>query len=331
MMIGRFIRSKIKSALLFALYLGVFCLVAYLYRMPLDVLLYASLLCLFFAGVFMIYSYCRFRQRQMVLADLRARIQFGPEKLPAPANAIEEEYQKIIQSLYQTTSAAVSEKDQSMSDMIEYYTLWAHQIKTPIAAMALLLQSMPTGKEKDALSMELFKIEQYVEMVLSYLRLGADSTDFRIGEQDLDRIVKDVVKKYSTMFIKKKISLEYAPLETKTISDEKWLSFVIEQVLSNALKYTPEGKISIYMDKAQPRTLVIADTGIGIWAEDLPRVFEKGYTGYNGRTDKKSTGIGLYLCRLIMNRLGHTMTIESEAGKGTKVKLGLDYENVRFE
>lgn len=331
-MIGEFIRSKLKSALLFSVYLGVFCLVAVLFGMPFDALIYAIALCLFFAAVFMIYSYARFRQRLAVLQDIKAKIQFGPEELPQPANAIEEEYQEIIKSLYRTTSAAVSAKDKAMSDMIEYYTLWAHQIKTPIAAIDLLLQSEPAGVYKDQFSMELFKVEQYVEMVLQYLRLGADSTDFRFEQQDLDKIIREVVKKHATIFIKKKISLDYQGVDAKTISDEKWLSFVLEQVLSNALKYTPSGKISIYMDEVLPCTLVVEDTGIGIQEEDLPRVFDKGYTGYNGRKDKKSTGIGLYLCSMIMNKLGHRLTIESQEGKGTKVKLGLGtYKTVRFE
>lgn len=331
-MIGKFIYSKMKSALLFLVYLGVFCLVAFLFGMPLDALIYAIALCLFFAALFMIYSYARFRQRLVVLQDIKAKIQFGPEELPIPANAIEAEYQEIIKLLYQTTSAAVSGKDKAASDMIEYYTMWAHQIKTPIAAMDLLLQSAPSGVYKDQLSMELFKVEQYVEMVLQYLRLDSDSTDFRFEQQDLDKIIREVVKKHATMFIKKKISLDYQGVDAKTISDEKWLSFVLEQVLSNALKYTPSGKISIYMDKVLPCTLVVEDTGIGIQEEDLPRVFDKGYTGYNGRKDKKSTGIGLYLCSMIMNKLGHTLTIESQEGKGTKVKLGLGtYKTVRFE
>ena len=321
-MIGEFIRSKLKSALLFSVYLGVFCLVAFLFGMPFDALIYAIALCLFFAAVFMIYSYARFRQRLAVLQDIKAKIQFGPEELPQPANAIEEEYQEIIKSLYRTTSAAVSAKDKAMSDMIE----------TPIAAIDLLLQSEPAGVYKDQFSMELFKVEQYVEMVLQYLRLGADSTDFRFEQQDLDKIIREVVKKHATIFIKKKISLDYQGVDAKTISDEKWLSFVLEQVLSNALKYTPSGKISIYMDEVLPCTLVVEDTGIGIQEEDLPRVFDKGYTGYNGRKDKKSTGIGLYLCSMIMNKLGHTLTIESQEGKGTKVKLGLGtYKTVRFE
>lgn len=330
-MIGKYIKSKYKSMLLFMLYLGIFCLVAYLYRIPLDALLYASALCVFFSVVFMVYSYFRYRQRISVLKDAGARIQFGPENLPQPANEIEARYKEMIEKLYVLTSQELSRRDRELTDMVDYYTLWAHQIKTPIAAMRLILQSETDLPHRDEMKMELFKIEQYVEMVLQYLRIGSDSTDFLIRSLPLDRLIRESVKKYSTTFIKKNISLSYVPVDCQVISDEKWLCFVIEQLLSNALKYTHEGSISIYMDENLPSTLVIEDTGIGIQKEDLPRIFDKGYTGYNGRKDKKSTGIGLYLCRQIVNKLGHTLTVESEEGKGTKVKLGLAYKSVRFE
>ncbi len=329
-MLKKYIWSKHRYIFLFLLYLGIFCLVAYLYGMPADACIYALVLCVFFAAVFMLYSYLRYRQRMRELEDIRMRIEFGPEKLPPPVNGIEEEYQRMIHLLYQKTTDAVSRRDRAITEMIDYYTLWAHQIKTPIAAMGLLLQSEKNCASRDELQMELFKIEQYVEMVLQYLRLGSDSTDFVIQKQDLDKIIRGAVKKYSTTFIKKKLTLDYTPAACQVVSDEKWLSFVIEQILSNALKYTYEGKISIYMDPQLEQTLVIEDTGIDIQAEDLTRVFDKGYTGYNGRRDKKSTGIGLYLCRQIMNKLGHTLTIESEVGRGTRVKLDLSYKTVSF-
>ena len=132
-------------------------------------------------------------------------------------------------------------------------------------------------------------------MVLQYLRLGSDNSDFLIKQLNLDSIIKQSVKKYSILFIKKKISLEYEPVNMVVMSDEKWLVFVVSQILSNALKYTePRGKISIRREDHQQNILIIEDSGIGISAEDLPRICQKGYTGYNGRTDKKSTGIGLY-------------------------------------
>lgn len=166
-------------------------------------------------------------------------------------------------------------------------------------------------------------------MVLSYLRLDGGSNDFVLREYNLEPIVRQAVRKYAPLFIRKKISLELGSLPCRVLTDEKWLCFVIEQLLSNALKYTSKGKISIYM--ADETTLVIEDTGIGIAPEDLPRICEKGYTGYNGRTDKKATGIGLYLCKRILTKLSHTLTIRSEVGKGTTVLLGLDHLKLKTE
>ncbi len=201
--------------------------------------------------------------------------------------------------------------------MTDYYTLWAHQIKTPIAAMRLLFQEEP----RPELEGELLKIEQYVEMVLGYLRLGSDTTDYVLRSCDLDGLIRQSIRKYARLFILKKISLDFRETGKTVLTDEKWLAFVVEQILSNSLKYTPEGgRIRIYGDG---ETLVIADSGIGIQPEDLPRVFEKGFTGYNGREDKKSTGIGLYLCSQVMDRLNHGVSIASRPGQGTLVRLDL--------
>ncbi|MEF9921336.1 MAG: sensor histidine kinase [Anaerovoracaceae bacterium] len=329
-MMVKYFKSKYKTIVAFVFFLGIFVLVAQLYSMPKGACIYALVLCTFFGLVFVSYDFFRYNQRAKKIKELENKIEFGIEELPLTVDVIEEGYQNLVKKLYYKKTEITSKNDNDMSNMVDYYTLWAHQIKTPISAMGLLLQS-EDFESKDAMKMELFKIEQYVEMVLQYLRLDSDSTDFIIKEQNLDDIVKQAVKKYSTVFIKKKISLEYEPIACTVISDEKWLVFVLEQVISNALKYTTKGKIAIYMDKEMEKTLVIEDTGIGIQKEDLPRVCDKGYTGYNGRTDKKSTGIGLYLCKKILNKLGHTISIEAEVGKGTKVKINLSYKIVRFE
>ena len=207
--------------------------------------------------------------------------------------------------------------------------MWAHQIQTPLAAMHILLQSVedenPALPELKEMKIELFKMEQYVEMVLTYLRMEDMSGDLQFEKVSLDKILKQSVRKYSQMFIFQKIRLDYRPVERIVLTDEKWLEFVIEQILSNALKYTKNGgEIRICLEEKRGREcLVIEDNGIGIQAEDLPRVFEKGFTGYNGRADKKSTGIGLYLCKKIMDKMGHKIWIDSEVGKGTRVYLEL--------
>lgn len=199
--------------------------------------------------------------------------------------------------------------------------MWVHQIKTPIAASRLLLQEEELNPGE--IQNELFKIEQYVEMVLGYLRTQDLSSDLCLEEVNLDEIIKDQIHKFARIFVGKKLSLDYEGVEETVLTDKKWLGFVIGQILSNALKYTKKGKISIYMSKARSHTLVIEDTGIGIRQEDLPRVFEKGFTGYNGREEGRSTGIGLYLSGKIMKKLDHGIRIESELGKGTRVFLEL--------
>ena len=214
-------------------------------------------------------------------------------------------------------AALALESRNRLQDMTDYYTLWAHQIKTPIAAMHLLLQEAP----RPELEGELLKIEQYVEMVLGYLRLGSETTDYVFRKYDLDALLRQSLRKYARLFILKKISLDFQETGRTVLTDEKWLAFVLEQLLSNAVKYTPEGgRVRIYGDG---ETLVIADSGIGIQPEDLPRVFEKGFTGFNGREDKKSTGIGLYLCHQVLDRLNHGISISSRPGQGTLVRLDL--------
>ena len=171
-----------------------------------------------------------------------------------------------------------------------------------------------------SVSSDLLKIDQYADMVLAFLRLDSDYTDYVLKEHTLDPIIRQAIKKYASEFILRRITLCYEPITAKVVTDEKWLAFVIEQLISNALKYTVEGTVSIYFEK--PSTLCIADTGIGISKEDLPRIFERGYTGINGRADRKATGIGLHLCKRICSNLGHDISAYSDE-KGTTIRINL--------
>lgn len=295
----------------------VFTAVFSLYALPLEAVLYAGLLCLAWGLVLFALSFALFWRRHRELERLLPQAREKVLPLPPPRGLLEGDYQALLQAVCAHRAALAMEDHSRLQDMIDYYTLWAHQIKTPIAAMNLLLQEEP----RPELEAELLKIEQYVEMVLGYLRLGSDSTDYVLRSCPLDPLLRQAVRKYARLFILKKVSLDLQETGKDVLTDEKWLSFVIEQLLSNAIKYTPTGgAIRIYGDGD---TLVIADTGIGIREEDLPRVFEKGYTGYNGREDKKSTGIGLYLCREVMDRLNHGISIVSRPGQGTLVRMDL--------
>lgn len=232
-------------------------------------------------------------------------------------------YQELIRKLINDKNQANSVHAGVMTEMKDYFTMWAHQIKTPISAMKLLLEEEDSELNTE-LSLELFKIERYVEMVLNYLRIESPSSDFVFKKHDLAELVKQAIRKYARMFVKKKIRLNLQEFQCEVLTDEKWLVFVLEQVISNAIKYTDEGTVSIYLASPERKELMIEDTGIGIAAEDLPRVFDKGYTGYAGRLDKRATGIGLYLSKKILTKLSHTIDIESTPGKGTRVKIGLE-------
>ncbi len=315
-----YLKERIRSIGLLLFFTFIYAVVFYLSRAKLEAVLYAGLLCLFFGLIAMIFDFIHFYRHQQNLIELQNLSYFDLSKLPEPRNLTQVHYQKLIRLLDNRNRKSEMSFLRSQSEMIEYYTMWVHQIKTPISAMRLLLQGQEKQENAQLLS-ELFKIEQYVQMVLSYLRLDG-SNDFVIQKYDLESIVKQAVRKYASLFIHQKIKLDLKPIDAEVLTDEKWLAFVLEQLLSNALKYTRQGTISIYM--ASETKLVIEDSGIGISPEDLPRMGEKGFTGYNGREQKQATGLGLYLCKKVMKRLSHTINFESEIGRGTKVILGFD-------
>ncbi|MGD9566952.1 MAG: sensor histidine kinase [Sedimentibacter sp.] len=308
----------------------IFIIVLWLYELPLEPIVYAVLLAVVIFSIIAIISFTFFYKRHLLLYKLKNNTILTDYIFPHPRNLIEKDYQEIIKEIDKNRLKIINEKSKTYSNMVDYYTIWAHQIKTPIAAMRLILQS-EKSEVNDELLEQLFKTEQYVEMVLQYLRMESLNSDLLYKKYSLDNIIKQAVRKYSKLFIRKKIKLNYEDLDIDILTDEKWFVFVVEQILSNSLKYTNSGEISIYMDEKQPDTLVIEDTGIGIEPEDLPRVFEKGFTGYNGRSDKKSTGIGLFLCKQILNKLSHSVKIESEVGKGTKVKINFHVNKINFE
>ena len=306
-----YIRSRVKAVVLCILIVGAFSAAYLLFEMPVVVVTYPLILSIMIGGVALEIDYIAYRRRHIMLTH---------EEMPAPADRLEEDYQQIIAKLQEEAKLSSAHATEEYNNMIDYYTVWAHQIKTPIAAMQLSLQSEDTETARK-LTSDLNRIEEYVEMVLTFLRLDSDSNDYLIREYDLDGIIRTSVRKFSREFILKKLTLDYKPVNYAVLTDEKWLTFVIEQIISNAVKYTTEGSVRIYMN--EPGILCIEDTGIGISAEDLPRIFENGYTGFNGREDKRASGIGLYLCKRITENLGHTISAESQPGKGTKIILDL--------
>ena len=307
---------------------GIFALTFYLYHLPVEAVLYPTAVCAILGLVLLTIDFRRILRKHQKLERIQTLSEAIGENFPEVEGLEDADYQQIIRLLQEEQTRFHTDTAKRYEDMVDYYTIWAHQIKTPIASMRLTLQNEDSALSRK-LSGDLFRIEQYVEMVLMFLRLDSDSTDYVIREHALDAIVRQAVRKFAGEFIARRLQLIYAPIHAKVITDEKWLSFVIEQVLSNALKYTPSGSITISLEA--PKTLCIRDTGMGIAPEDLPRIFEKGYTGYHGRADKKASGIGLYLCKRICSNLGHTIIAKSTVDVGTTIEIDLSQKKLEVE
>ena len=328
MKFSSYIKSKRRALALFALFAVILCASFALYRLPMNAVLYPLALCLLLGIAYIIADYSHAKTVHRQLSGIRDLTGALVETLPAADSIADADYQEIIAMLKAEFAAQETASDARYHELLDYYTVWVHQIKTPIASMKLSLQNEDTPLAR-RLRADLFRIEQYVEMVLAYLRLGSDYTDYVFKETSVDSVLRQSVKKFRSEFIGRKIGLEYEAVNTSFITDEKWFAFVVEQILSNALKYTKEGSIRIYM--REHKTLCIADTGIGIAPEDLPRIFENGYTGWSGRADKRASGIGLYLCNQICDRLGHSLTATSELGRGTVMRIGLGHADLTVE
>ena len=331
--LAAYLKEHIRTVVIYGTIVAIFLGIAGLYEYGevLRNISYAALLIAFFGAVYGVWNYAGYRKKCILLLEAFHRSGERAVFLPESSSYPERLYRELLGIVEAEARDTISEFDEKKRDTEDYFTMWTHQIKTPIAALRLLLQD-----EKQSLE-ELFKIEQYAEMALHYARLESLSSDYLFEERDILEIVKQAVKKYAILFIGSGLRFSFEEFSIHAVTDEKWLTFVIEQLLSNAIKYTQGGLIRIYgLDENGAGTqagtekeasyIVIEDTGIGIREEDLPRIFEKGFTGYNGRLDKKSTGIGLYLCKQILDRLSHTIRVESQVGKGTRVILGLARE-----
>ena len=292
--------------------------VFWLYNSIFEPLFYASLICVAFLLVlFVMYFLINLRndsnREHLKNTDEREWI-----NNLEPKTLAEEDYCEMLKTVLKKFTEYDLTNETEKQNMLDYYTSWVHQIKTPISVMRLELKSNDTEENRVLLG-ELFRIERYVDMVLQYVRLDSNTNDLVIGEYPLDDIIRECIRKYASQFISAKVKLEYEGTDKEVITDRKWLSVIIEQLLSNAVKYAPEGKVEIKV--TDDNKLIVEDNGIGIRPEDLPRVFEKGYTGNNGRLGMNSSGLGLYLSKKAADKIKVPI---SELSKGTKFTLDLN-------
>ncbi len=303
-----------KFTIIFGIFIFFYILGIYLiFEFERDKSIYISFLYLFLFFIYMIFLY--FTRDRDYREEIALLNQKNYEKI------LEIKGSPLSRALYKSVEENKkfrNSEEKRRADVKNYLTIWTHQIKSPIFALRLLLKKDEINKIE--CEEEIFEIEEYVGNILGYARLNADSTDYVFGKYKLDEIIRGVIRKYSIQFIGKNNSLDFCETKKIILTDAKWFSFLLEQIISNAIKYTQNGRVAIYLKKDE---LVIEDNGIGIMPEDLPRIFDAGYTGYNGRLEKKSTGLGLNLSKNIGKSLRVTLRCESEPKIGTKMYINL--------
>lgn len=300
--------------------LGVYAILfvfVYLYRIPIEVILYPFILTIVFVLIVLLFDYIKYKEKVNKIIQICSDVSSCYSVKINDKNIFDEYYLDIINELLKENRKQVSQIQKKISDINDYFSIWVHQIKTPIASMKLKIDN----EQMDLLQLasDLNRIDHYVDLVLSFLKFDEEKIDLYFRKTDVDRIMRESLKKFSNDFIIKKIRLDYKLSKREVLTDEKWLSFVFDQLLSNALKYTDKGTITIYYDGDS--CLCIKDSGIGIALADMERLFEKGFTGYNGRQYKKASGIGLYMCKRMCDKLNIGISIESVVNEYTLVKL----------
>ncbi len=295
----------------------------FLYDVRMEPILYTTFLLILFVLPFALWDLRRTYQKCGRLKNIeQAKVPVTPD-LPTADTLLEENYQRVIKEILQAWQNERADQRKINAERDDYYTLWTHQIKTPIYSMDLMLQTGDTAPSK--WKTELLQISRYVDMALKYLQLENQYSDLCLERVELLPLAQEAIKKYSVILIAKRINIDFHDLNSTILTDRKWLLFILEQLVSNAAKYTEQGSIAIY--QPTPLQICVSDTGIGIAAEDLPRLFEKGYTGFNGRIHQKSTGCGLYMCKKVSLLLGYKLTVSSQINKGTTATVNLPADN----
>lgn len=260
-MIRRYLREHLPLAGLLALFAGTFALVLSLYHLPTEPVAYASALCAVMGLIALIWGFVRYRRAHQARAHVLNAPHLLLDELPSPRTLSEADDQAIMQRLLHDVRAAQSDLAAYRQDSTDYFTAWVHQIKTPLSVMRLQLQSEDTPENRAMLA-ELFQMEQYVTMALSYARLGNPTKDLVLTRVPLDPVIRQAIRDFAPLLIRKKLRLQYEPTTESALTDSKWLLFILHQLLSNAVKYTERGRVSIRVTSAP--AIIVADTGIGI-------------------------------------------------------------------
>lgn len=310
-MIRKYLRQYGMWYLIITLLSAGFLLSFRLYHLPMNYFGMAFLFNVLLLAPFFLWHFLSFRKQIQLLSDFRFL-----EEIAELTSPLDVTYQNVLSARDDVARQEVFLAQNQAARQQDLIKMWAHQMKVPLSAISLMAQTKQLNP--DHVNQQVLRLERYLETLLTYLKFRDQQDDFRFEEVSVSALMKDLIKKYRILFFHKNLSIEVVG-EWQLKSDKKWLSFALSQILDNAIKYSTEGgKITATLKKG---SLTIADQGIGILPEDLPRLFDEGFTGYNGHEHQKASGFGLYMTKQVLDQLELAISVTSQVEVGTQVTI----------
>ncbi|MGT2887344.1 sensor histidine kinase [Streptococcus didelphis] len=310
-MILKFLKEYKVWYLQFFLLFALFIIMFSLYRLPLTYFFNTGLICLTLLILFSLWQYKRFKEKITILQEF-----IYVNELSSLHSPSEEAYRDTIIKLINSYSESHLKESKRQQDFDALIKLWVHQMKLPLSALSLMGQT----KEIDfnEYKIQIFRMENYLSQLLNYLKFSQDKDDFRFEIIELNDLIKQIIRQMSFICISKDIRINLLG-QWQLTSDKKWLTFALSQIIENAIKYSRRGgQINIILKN---KSITISDNGIGILEEDLPRLFDEGFTGYNGHEHQKASGLGLYMTKNVLEKLNLSIKITSQIDLGTSVSI----------
>ena len=334
MKLSRYLKDKLYFIILFLTFLSLIILLLVGFKVPLELIIVIISLLVIFAILVLIIEYLKkriFYNEFINIVDKLDKKYLVIEMLNPPNF---QEGEILYNKLYEINKSMlenIKNYEISMNDFKDYIEMWIHEVKIPLSSLVLMIHNNKNNISSKMVD-QVNRLDNYVDQVLFYVRAENAEKDYLIKKTYLNKVINKIALKNKDYILENNIDFNVLNCEKKVLTDSKWLEFIIDQIINNSIKYKRDiasSFIKIYTEENNEEIrLIIYDNGIGIDAKDLPRVFDKTYTGTNGRLKSKSTGMGLYIAKNLCEKLGHKIAIESKVNEYTKVIITFNKESI---
>lgn len=334
MKLSRYLKDKLYFIILFITFLSLIILLLVGFKVSLELIIVIISLLVIFAILVLIIEYLKkrnFYNEFINIVDKLDKKYLVIEMLNPPNFQEGEILYNELYGINKSMLENIKNYEISMNDFKDYIEMWIHEVKIPLSSLILMIHNNKNNISSKMVD-QVNRLDNYVDQVLFYVRAENAEKDYLIKKTELNKVINKIALKNKDYILENNICFSVLDCEKKVLTDSKWLEFIIEQIINNSIKYKRDiasSFIKIYTEENNEEIrLIIYDNGIGIDAKDLPRVFDKTYTGTNGRLKSKSTGMGLYIAKNLCEKLGHKIAIESKVNEYTKVIITFNKESI---